>query len=38
MIDLIGKMLKKIESERISWKEIREHKILRQNDIPDFLP
>ena len=37
MIDLIGKMLKKTEIERISWEEIEEHKILKRNDIPAFL-
>ena len=37
MIDLIGRMLKKLESERISWADIAEHKILQRNDIPDFL-
>ena len=37
MIDLIGKMLKESEIQRISWEEIAEHEILKLNDIPAFL-
>lgn len=37
MIDLIGRMLKKSDSERISWAEIARDQILQRNDIPDLL-